>query len=97
MLCCDCDAALAGSTPIELHHPLGEANDPATISLRLSTHRFFSDRQHDWPDATLTSPRACPKLRRAAALRALADINAYFAQVVVLPKARTLEAQLDAA
>ena len=48
-ICCDCSARRRALPTFEKHHPLGAANDPLTIPLRLSTHRFFSDRQYDWP------------------------------------------------
>ena len=87
------DAEAQLSLPgIELHHPLGRANDRAAIPLDLATHRWFSDRQWDWPQRTLKNPAHCPRLRRAAALRAWLDIGRYFAECIVLPKVRALEA-----
>jgi hypothetical protein len=90
-LCLDCLAVAQHRSPIEQHHPLGRANDPATIPLRASVHRFFSDRQIDWGAQTLENVTGCGRLRRAAGLRVLTDINAYFVETIALPKARALE------
>ena len=78
-ICCDCEASRSGRLAIEEHHPLGAANDPLAVPLRLSVHRFFSDRQYDWPPSVLDNPK-CTESARAQALRcALTDLTAYFA------------------
>jgi hypothetical protein len=91
LLCVDCDALAQGLAWFELHHPIGDANDPATIALRPSTHRYFTERQRGWHSVTLSNPRGSARLRQAAALRALADIHAFVCDRVALPIARSLE------
>lgn len=91
LLCADCHASARGRSVIEAQHPLGIANDPATVPLRASTHRYFTARQHGWNQDTLKNPRGCRRLRDAAALLALADINAFLVDRIALPKARELE------
>ena len=97
VLCSDCFALAQGTSPIEAHHPLGEANDPAKMALRSSTHRFFTDRQRDWDPLTLEHKGSCETLWRAAALHALADVTAFLVERIVLPRARALEARAAAA
>jgi hypothetical protein len=78
-ICCDCAARRSGLPTFEDHHPLGAANNPLTIPLRLSTHRFFSDRQYDWPVGVIDNPTGSGSARRAALRYALTDLTAYFA------------------
>lgn len=91
LLCADCHALTRRRSSVEGQHPLGIANDPATIPLRASTHRYFTARQHGWDQDTLKNPPGCLRLREAAALLALVDINAFFVDRIALPKARALE------
>jgi hypothetical protein len=78
-ICCDCAARRSGQATVQDHHPLGAANDPLTIPLRLSTHRFFSDRQYDWPVGVIDNPGGSESVRRVALRYALTDLTAYFA------------------
>ena len=78
-ICCDCEARRLGATMIEDHHPLGEANDRLTIPLRLSTHRFFTDRQYDWDQGALDNPTGSWAVRAVALRYAVTDFTAYFA------------------
>jgi hypothetical protein len=78
-ICCDCEARRSGLPGFEDHHPLGKVNDPWTIPLRLSTHRFFTDRQYDWPAGVLDNPTGSEPVRGAALRVALTDLTAYFA------------------
>jgi hypothetical protein len=79
-ICCDCEARRSGLPTFEEHHPLGKANDPLTIPLRLSTHRFFTDHQYDWPPGVLDNPTASESARAAALRYAVVDLTAYFAK-----------------
>jgi hypothetical protein len=90
--CADCDTKRRGRKWTEDHHPSGEANNPdETFPVRLSTHRFFTDRQEDWPTETLTNPAGCPIIREASMLRAFLDNLAFFEERVLFPRARELE------
>jgi len=77
-ICCDCEARRSGLRGFEDHHPLGAANDPLTIPLRLSTHRFFSDRQYDWPVGVIDNATGSDSVRGVALRYALTDLTAYF-------------------
>jgi hypothetical protein len=79
IICCGCHATRKGLPLIEKHHPLGDANDPATVPLRRSTHRFFTDRQNDWPPGVLDNLSRSPQVRAVALRCALVDLTAFFA------------------
>lgn len=78
VICCDCHAIRNGRPLIENHHPMGAANDPAAVPLRRSTHRFFTDRQNDWPPGVLDNLSHSPEVRAVALRCALVDLTAYF-------------------
>jgi Zn ribbon nucleic-acid-binding protein len=90
--CVDCHAKRRRQKRTQDHHPLGRANNPdETFPVRLSTHRFLTDRQEDWPTETLTNPAGCPIVRKAAALRAFVDNLAFLEKYVLLPRAPELK------
>ena len=89
-VCADCGPVGGPKPSRQEHHPFGDANDPVTFSFRPSSHRFFTDRQEDWPTETLTNPDGCPTLRRAAALRSFGDTIAFLEERVIRPYMRDL-------
>lgn len=84
-------AVAQGRSPIEQHHPLGRANDRATVTVDVNEHDRLSDRQRDWPTDTLRNPRHSQHRRRAAMLRAVVDTHRVLEPLLV-DEAERLEA-----
>jgi hypothetical protein len=49
-VCYECLSIRQGKATTEAHHPLGQANDPATVETLGNLHRALSDSQVDWPE-----------------------------------------------
>jgi len=72
-LCPECRLRLQGKSATELHHIAGRHNDPTTVSVPANVHGALTDRQHDWPPATLRNPEGSPLRYFAAWIRGLLD------------------------
>jgi hypothetical protein len=67
--CYECQAAEAGRSWLEDHHPAGKANHPVTVRIPGNEHRRIDDLKNDWSRETLRNPSGSPLLRAAACLR----------------------------
>jgi hypothetical protein len=75
ILCYECERRVRGWTPLEMHHPAGQHNSPATVRIPANDHRFLSHLQNtEWPMETLRNPDGSPLRRAAAAIRGWLDV-----------------------
>ena len=92
VICISCDRMNKGRSPLDDHHPAGEANHSATVPIPVNDHRaVLSDAQWDWPDATWKNPSGSPGLAVAASLRGYCETNDYLTSQLLLRNALFLE------
>ncbi len=72
--CYACQASNAGRSGTERHHVAGRHNLETTVAVPNNEHRILSDRQQDWPAATLRNPSGSPLLQASGAIRGWMDI-----------------------
>jgi hypothetical protein len=60
---------------MENHHPLGKANDEATVPVPGNLHLLLSDAQSDWPREVRYNTERDPLLWLAGLCRSLHDIG----------------------
>ena len=85
-----------GKSPLDDHHPAGEANDPTTTPIPVNDHRAdLSPLQYEWPEATWRNPLGSPILAGAACMRGYCETDSYLVFSLLILKAEMLEA-LDA-
>jgi hypothetical protein len=77
--CYECQARGAGKSGVEADHFAGAANSPVTLRIPANVHRRRSDRQYDWPRATLENRDGNPLLKIAAMVRGWLD----YLQIIV--------------
>jgi hypothetical protein len=92
IMCAACQRAAEERTEMDLHHPFGRANSPATISVPVSDHRaILSVGQMGWPKSTLSNPEGSPLLAGAACVRGFVDSTFYLLEQGLLWVAEMLE------
>lgn len=95
-ICANCQREEIGKSPLDNHHPAGQANHPATTPIPVNDHRAkLSPQQYEWPPGTWKNPLGSPLLAGAAGVRGYCETNDYLVASLLLPKAEMLEA-LDA-
>jgi hypothetical protein len=82
-----------GHSPLDSHHPAGQANHPATILIPVNDHRVvLSPAQYDWPPETWENPSGSPLLSGAACVRGYCETSNYLVAELLLRNAEMLEA-----
>ena len=82
VLCYECQNLEYGRPPVEDHHILGRANDPATVPVPGNLHRQLSDRQLDWADTLKSNFERDPLVWLAQACQGLSDHVAWWARIL---------------
>jgi hypothetical protein len=91
-ICAACDRKKSGQSPFDEHHPAGQANHPATVSVWVNDHRAaLSTAQYDWPEETWKNPTGSPILAGAACIRGYYDTSEYLLDDVVIRNVTLLE------
>ena len=92
-ICAACKRRVLGRSPLDKHHPAGEANDPTTTPIPVNDHRaILSTEQYDWPPETWKNTSGSPLLAGAACLRGYCETNDYLVAELLLPQVELLEA-----
>lgn len=85
--CYECASAADGRATVEMHHPIGRANDPdTTMGLPGNFHRMMDAAKASWPDAVRHNMTRDPLLLIAAVLlsvRDFANVMTYYTQFAV--------------
>src|SRR5258707_8772080 len=76
IICASCQRKKLGHSPLDNHHPAGEANDPTTIPIPANDHRAaLSPEQYEWPKETWENPSGSPVLAGAACMRGYCETD----------------------
>ena len=80
-LCREHFSMLRGISPVENHHPEGQANSPETVTIPANVHAILTALQNQGPE-TLLHPSNDPVLQIARRLKVLQDFIRYFAKAI---------------
>src|SRR5215469_7739699 len=95
-ICANCRREELGKSPLDDHHPAGQANHRATTPIPANDHRaVLSPKQYEWSPETWKNTSGSPLLAGAACIRGYCETNDYLVADLLLPKVEMLEA-LDA-
>jgi hypothetical protein len=95
IICASCQREELGQSPFDEHHPAGQANHPATVSVWVNDHRAaLSASQYDWPEETWKNPTGSPILAGAACIRGYYETSEYLLDDLLLRNV-TLFERLD--
>jgi hypothetical protein len=93
VICAACQRGKLGQSPLDDHHPAGQANDPATTPIPVNDHRAdLSPKQYEWPKETWENRAGSPLRKDAACLRGFCETSDYLSGTLLLPSAEMLEA-----
>jgi hypothetical protein len=80
-------------SPLDDHHPAGNANDSTVIPTPVNDHRAkLSPQQYEWPPKTLVNPDGSPIRIGAARLRGYCETNDYLVCSLLIPNTEMSEA-----
>ena len=96
IICANCQREERGKSPLDDHHPAGQANHPATTPIPANDHHaVLSPKQYEWPPETWKNTSGSPLLAGAACIRGYCETNDYLVADLLLSKVEMLET-LDA-
>ena len=83
-ICANCQREQLGRSPLDDHHPAGQANHPATTPIPVNDHRsVLSPAQYDWPDKTWKNPSGSPIIAGAACIRGYCETTTYLLDAIL--------------
>jgi hypothetical protein len=90
--CANCQREQLGRSPLDDHHPAGEANDSTIIRTPVNDHRArLTPQQYEWPPKTWVNPHCSPIRAGAARVRGYCETNDYLVCSLLIPNAEMLE------
>ena len=81
VLCREHLCMLRGISPVENHHPEGQANSPETITIPANVHAVLTALQNQWSEI-LRYPSNDPAVQIARRLKVLQDFIRYLSKAI---------------